>query len=89
MTTNNSLSRFHAFMAAYDGCRASALASALQITPMAARALGLINTFPGMTLHELSCILGGSQAQVIGAAFDLNRPLKYPSTGLGRFPQMA
>ncbi|ABK07675.1 conserved hypothetical protein [Burkholderia cenocepacia HI2424] len=71
MTTNNSLSRFHAFMAAYDGCRASALASALQLTPMAARALGLINTFPGMTLHELSCILGGSQAQVIGAAFDL------------------
>lgn len=47
-------------MAAYDGCRASALASALQITPMAARALGLVNTFPGMTLHELSCILGGS-----------------------------
>ncbi|WP_260429027.1 MarR family transcriptional regulator [Burkholderia sp. Bp9015] len=71
MTTNDSLSRFHAFMAAYDGCRASALANALQVTPMAARALGLINAFPGMTLHELSCILGGSQGQVIGAAFDL------------------
>lgn len=28
-------------MAAYKGCRASALASALQMTPMAARALGL------------------------------------------------
>ncbi|MGU7773678.1 MarR family transcriptional regulator [Burkholderia sp. MR1-5-21] len=71
MTTNDSLSRFHAFMAAYEGCRASALASALQVTPMAARALELVNTFPGMTLHELSCILGGSQGQVIGAAFDL------------------
>ncbi len=71
MTTNYSLSRFHAFTTAYEGCRASALASALQITPMAARALELINAFPGMTLHELSCVLGGSQGQVIGAAFDL------------------
>ncbi|NLA18850.1 hypothetical protein [Burkholderia cepacia] len=71
MTTNDPLSRFHAFMTAYEGCRASALASALQMTPMAARALGLINAFPGMTLHELSCVLGGSQGQVIGAAFDL------------------
>ncbi|MDN7698156.1 hypothetical protein R0290_04420 [Burkholderia semiarida] len=25
----------------------------------------------GLTLHELSCVLGGSQGQVIGAAFDL------------------
>ncbi|WP_256259310.1 MarR family transcriptional regulator [Burkholderia ubonensis] len=71
MTTNDPLSRFHAFITAYEGCRASALASALQVTPMAARALGLINAFPGMTLHELSCVLGGSQGQVIGAAFDL------------------
>lgn len=71
MTTNDSLSRFHSFMAVYEGCRASALGNALQMTPMAARALSLICAFPGMTLHELSCILGGSQGQVIGAAFDL------------------
>jgi len=29
------------------------------------------HAFPGMPLHELSWILGGSQGQVIGAAFDL------------------
>jgi hypothetical protein len=72
MTTTDSLSRFQTFMAVYESCRASALGSALQMTPMAARAIGLICAFPGMTLHELSCILGGSQGQVIGAAFDLH-----------------
>jgi hypothetical protein len=29
-----------------------------------------------MTLHELSCILGGSQGQIIGAVFDLQH-LRY------------
>ncbi|WP_369324425.1 MarR family transcriptional regulator [Burkholderia cepacia] len=71
MTTSDSLSRFHTFMSFYESCRASALGHALQMTPMAARALCLVRTFPGMTLHELGCILGGSQGQVIGAAFDL------------------
>ncbi|WP_186106622.1 MarR family transcriptional regulator [Burkholderia gladioli] len=71
MTTSDSLSQFHTFMSVYESCRASALGHALQMTPMAARALCLVRTFPGMTLHELGCILGGSQAQVIGAAFDL------------------
>lgn len=43
------------------------------MTPAAARALTLICAFPGMTLHELSCTLGGSQGQVIGAVFDLQQ----------------
>lgn len=43
------------------------------MTPIAARALTLICAFPGMTLHELSCTLGGSQGQVVGAVFDLQQ----------------
>lgn len=71
MATDNPLARFHTFMTVYESCRASALGNALQMTPIAAHALDLIYAFPGMTLHELSCILGGSQGQIIGAVFDL------------------
>ncbi|VWD61838.1 MarR family transcriptional regulator [Burkholderia contaminans] len=70
---NDSLTKFHAFITVYEGCRASALSNALQMTPIAARALTLICAFPGMTLHELSCTLGGSHGQVIGAVFDLQQ----------------
>ncbi|KVK75671.1 hypothetical protein WS90_26480 [Burkholderia cepacia] len=70
---NDALTKFHAFITVYEGCRASALSNALQMTPVAARALTLICEFPGMTLHELSCTLGGSQGQVIGAVFDLKQ----------------
>ncbi|MBZ5793262.1 MarR family transcriptional regulator [Burkholderia contaminans] len=70
---NDALTKFHAFITVYEGCRASALSNALQMTPVAARALTLICEFPGMTLHELSCTLGGSQGQVIGAVFDLQQ----------------
>ncbi|WP_174962969.1 MULTISPECIES: MarR family transcriptional regulator [Burkholderia] len=70
---NDALTRFHAFISVYEGCRASALSNALQMTPIAARALTLICAFPGMTLHELSCTLGGGQGQVIGAVFDLQQ----------------
>jgi len=67
----NSLSRFHSFMAVYEGCQSAAIGRALQTSSFAARILGIIGSVPSITLSELGRVVGGSRSQSISAALDL------------------